>query len=88
VYLRNIFVENTEFGSIETVYRATPALNSYYCFEHSNNEVKFKVGDKLVSVNPTLIAPTLLWNFFIYKLSNFSKNEFKRIKVNSIILLA
>jgi len=63
--LGNIFIKNTEFGDIDSGCRATPARNSYYCTEHSNNEIKFSVGDKLVSVNPTLITASHLCKYII-----------------------
>ncbi len=63
--LGNIFVQNTEFGDIDTGCRATPTRNSYYCKQHSDYETKFKVGDKFISINPTLIFPTRLSIIFI-----------------------
>ena len=45
-----------EFGPIITGCRESPAPKSYYCENHSDYDLKFKVGNLMVSFNPNKIC--------------------------------
>ncbi len=52
-----------EFGLIQTGCRSVPMPRSYYCKEHSGNEVKFRFNNTLQSLNPLFIKSSQLGKF-------------------------
>lgn len=58
-------IQSGEFGIIPSGCRATPCRGSYYCHDHKGYELKFRVANELISINPNLIVKSRLGNLSI-----------------------